>query len=273
MMFTRLIQELKIRRCSPSTCKVYLHYNQAFLIFIKKQPIEVTKQDIRDYLEYLADKRLSGATMRLAFNSLLFYYRNVLQTNIMFGIKIPKGDQKITVALTKEEITKLINAINNPKHRLLIELIYGSGLRVSEAIKIKYKNILIDEKILIIISGKGRKDRKTIISDKFINSLKEESDENSFLFPGRNGHLTIRSVQIILKNAAKKAKIKKHVYPHLLRHSFATHMDESGIKTRHLKKILGHKSQKTTDGYIYDSGKELKGIKSPHDELENQNEN
>lgn len=266
-MFKRLIQELKIRRCSPRTIKAYLHYNQAFLKFCKKQPSEIIRQDVRDYLEHLADQGRAGDTMRLAFNSLLFNYRDVLQTQIMLGIKIPKRDQKITVALTKDEVVKLISVINNQKHKLLIELIYGSGLRASEAIKIKYKNILIAEKILVVRSGKGRKDRKTIISDKFIDGLKEETDDEAYLFPGRNGHLTIRSVQQILKNAAKKAKLRKNVYPHLLRHSFATHLDEDGVKSRHLKKILGHKDQKTTDGYIYDSGKELKEIKSPGDYL------
>ncbi|PIN76453.1 integrase [Candidatus Woesearchaeota archaeon CG10_big_fil_rev_8_21_14_0_10_36_11] len=267
MSFQRLQQELKIRRCSPRTTKVYVHYNTAFLKFCKKCSHEVNRQDVRNYLEHLADKRCSGATMRLAFNALLFYYRNILQTNIMYGITIPKRDQKITVALTKEEVIRLINVITNPKHKLLIELIYGSGLRASEAVKIKYKNILVNEKILIIRSGKGRKDRKTIISDKFIKSLNEENNADTYIFPGRKGHLTIRSIQAILKQAAQKAGIKKNVYPHLLRHSFATHLDENGVKTRHLKKILGHKDQKTTDGYIYDSGKELKSITSPYDTI------
>jgi integrase/recombinase XerD len=265
MTFQRLRQELKIRRCSPRTIKVYLHYNTAFLQFCRKRPHKIRRQDVRNYLENLADKRCSGATMRLAFNALLFYYRNVLQTNIMYGIKIPKADQKITVALTKEEVNKLISVIKNPKHKLLVELIYGSGLRVSEAVKIKYENIFVDEKVLVVRSGKGRKDRKTIISNKFIQEFKEQTNQEAYLFPGRQGHLTIRSVQQILKQAARKIKLKKRVYPHLLRHSFATHLDAAGVKTRHLKKIMGHKSKKTTEGYIYDSGKELKGIKSPLD--------
>ena len=265
MSFQRLQQELKIRRYSPRTIEVYLHYNADFLKFCRKSFHEVSRDDVRNYLEHLADKRRSGSTMRLSFNALLFYYRNVLQTNIMYGIRIPKGDQKVTVALTKEEVHKLIEAIKNPKHKLLIELIYGSGLRASEAVKIKYRNILVDEKILIVRAGKGRKDRKTILSDKFILDLKEEKDSDTYVFPGRNGHLTTESVQQILKIAAKRAKIKKHVYPHLLRHSFTTHLDEDGVKPRHLRKILGHKDQKTTDGYIYDSGKEIKNIKSPLD--------
>jgi integrase/recombinase XerD len=264
MSFQRLQQEMKIRRYSIRTIKAYLFHNTNFLKFCKNH--EVSKQDVRDYLEHLADKRLSGATMRQAYNALLFYFRDVIDTNIMYGIKIPKQDQKITVALTKEEVNKLINVLTNPKHKLLIELIYGSGLRSSEAVKIKYQDILIDEKILVIRSGKGRKDRKTILSDKFIKDIKGDNPE-SYLFPGRNGHLTTRSVQQIIKQAAKRSKLEKHVYPHLLRHSFATHLDENQVKTRHIQKILGHKDQKTTNSYIHDSGKELKNIKSPHDNL------
>ncbi len=258
-------QELKIRRCSQRTAKAYLYHNEKFLAFCRKQPSEVSRENVRSYLESLVDKKLSGATMRQAYNAFLFYYRDILQTTIMCGIKIPKRDQKITVSLTKEEVSRLFDVIKNPKHKLLLELIYGSGLRVSEAVKVKFKDIFPDERILLVRAGKGRKDRKTIISEKFIKNLKEQNDSEAYLFPGRNGHLTTRSVQQILKQAAKRAKLRKNVYPHLLRHSFATHLDENGVKPRHIKKILGHKDQKTTDGYIYDSGKELKEIRSPSD--------
>ena len=267
MGFQRLQQELKIRRYSSRTAKSYLYFNHDFLRFCKKCTHKVCCQDVRDYLEHLADKGMAGETMRLACNSLQFFYRDVLQTNIMHGIKLPKGNQKITVSLTKEEVSKLINAVNNPKHRLLVELIYGSGLRVSEAVRIKRKDILNDERTLVVRAGKGGKDRKTILSEKFVQALNEMDDPGAYLFPGRKGHLSIRSVQQILKRAAKRSKLTKNVYPHLLRHSFATHLDQSGVKTRHLKKMLGHKDQKTTDGYIYNSGKELRNIKSPHDYL------
>jgi integrase/recombinase XerD len=264
MTFERMIQELKIRRNSPRTIEVYLNYNKAFLKFIRKLHTQIERQDVRNYLEHLANKKRSGATMRLAFNALLFYYRTVLQRNIMYGIIIPKRDQKVTVALTKEEVSALLISITNPKHKLLIELIYGSGLRASEAVKVKWKDVFLDEKLVVVRSGKGKKDRKTILSNKFVNNVIERNPDE-YVFMGRNGHLTTRSVQEILKKAAKKAGLKKHVYPHLLRHSFATHLDEAEVKTRHLKKLLGHKDVKTTNNYIYDSGKELKNIKSPGD--------
>ncbi len=264
-MFEGLQQELKIRRYSQKTAKNYLHYNQKFLLFCKKEIDEVTTSDIRNYLEYLADKDSSASTMRAAYNALQFFYRDVLNTRLMENIKIPKNDYKVTVGLTKEEVNQLVNAINNPKHKLLLELIYASGVRAQEAVKIKIKDILAKEKVVVIRAGKGRRDRKTILSDKFVNSFKEQNDANAYLFPGRNGPLTTRSVQQIIKQAAKKAGITKRVYPHLLRHAFATHLFQNDVKTEHIQRLLGHKDKKTTEGYIQTQSKEALNIKSPHD--------
>ena len=268
MSFQRLQQELKIRRYSPKTMKAYFHYNQHFLTFCKKQSDAVTKDDVRNYLEYLADKNLSSSTMRLAYNSLLFYYSEILNVSVMNGIKIPKRDQKLTIGLTKEEVYMIINNIKNHKHRLLVELIYASGLRAQEAVKVKYKDILINEKLLVVRAGKGRKDRKTIISEKFIRSFQDQNNQEAYLFPGRKGHLTTRSVQQIIKQAVKKTNIKKRVYPHLIRHAFATHLHSNKTDVRYIQKLLGHKDSKTTEGYVSVSEDEIKKIKSPHDRIE-----
>jgi len=188
----------------------------------------------------------------------------------MESIKIPKQDQKITVGLTKDEVSKIIGSIGNPKHRLLIELIYASGVRAQEAVRFKIKDILTDEKLAVIRSGKGRKDRRTILSKQFIKDFKQylEKDGESYLFSGRKGHLTTRSVQQIIKTAVKKTGIKKRVYPHLLRHAFATHLHQNKTDVRYIQKLLGHKDQKTTQRYIQILDGELKEIESPHDCLE-----
>lgn len=264
-MFEGLQQELKIRRYSQKTAKNYLHYNKKCLSFCKKNVNEVTNQDVRNYLEYLADRNVSASTMRAAYNALQFFYRDVLNTRLMNNIKIPKNDYKLTVGLTKEEVNQLVNAINNPKHKLLLELIYASGVRAQEAVRIKVKDILAKENVVVIRAGKGRRDRKTILSDKFVNSFKEQNDSNAYLFPGRNGPLTTRSVQQIIKQAAKKAGITKRVYPHLLRHAFATHLFQNDVKTDHIQRLLGHKDKKTTECYISIHNDEVLNIKSPHD--------
>jgi len=266
-MFERLEQEIKIRRYSQKTAKSYLHYNEKFLSFCKKDVNKVTIDDFRNYLEYLAEKKVSASTMRLAFNSLQFFYKEVLKKDLMDNIKIPKNDYKVIVGLTKDEVNKLINAIKNPKHRLLLELIYCSGLRAKEAVNVKIKDVLVEEKVIVVRAGKGKKDRKSIISNKFIENFKELNNENNYLFSGRNGHLTTRSVQQIIKQAAKKAKINKRVYPHLIRHAFATHLFENDVKTEYIQRLLGHKDKKTTERYIAIHDKNVVNVKSPHDLL------
>jgi len=265
--FKRLEQEFKIRRYSKKTAKSYLHYNQKFLLFCKKNVNEVTVNDIRNYLEHLADRKVSASTMRLAHNGLKFYYDTILKTNLMDNIKIPKNDYKVTVGLTKDEVNKLIDAIKNPKHKLLLELIYCSGLRAKEAVNVKVNDILVNEKVVVVRSGKCRKGRKSILSDKFIESFNNFNDESSYLFSGRKGHLTIRSVQQIIKQAVKKAKINKRVYPHLIRHAFATHAFDNDVKTEHIQRLLGHKDKKTTERYIAVHEKDVVKVRSPHDLL------
>lgn len=269
--FTSLKREMKLRGYSKKTQDSYIHYNEKFILFCKKKPLEVTNSDIKDYIEYLIDKNLARATIRLAFNSLRFYYGVILGKSLMINMKAPKKSQKITQILTKEEISRLINVIKNPKHRLLVEFCYASGVRVSELVKFKVKDILFEEKIAIVRGGKGRKDRKVILSQRFLDDFRYELMGKSleeYLFPGRFGHLTTRSVQAILKTSAKKAKIKKNVHPHMLRHSFATHLVNDKVGIKYIQKILGHKNIKTTERYLHVSDQDIKSITSPHDKLE-----
>ncbi len=265
--FSELKQELKIRRYSQRTINSYVYFNEKFLTFYKKTAPEIQEKDVKNYLEHLINKNLSGDTIRLIYNALKFYYKEVLNKDIMDKIKIPKRDKKITVGLTKDEINKLISVVKNIKHKLLLELIYGSGLRASEAVNVKVKDILIDENIVIIKAAKGRKERKTILSDKFIENYKKINNTNSYLFPGRTGHLSTRTIQQIIKQATKKAKINKRTYPHLLRHAFATHLFENDVKTKYIQHLLGHKDKKTTEGYIQIRNKNILKVKSPRDLL------
>ncbi len=258
-------QELKIRGYSQKTIKAYLHYNEKFLLFCKKPALSITNQDIKDYIEYLMDKKLAKNTVRLAYNALQFYYTKFLGKKLMQNIKLPKRDQKTIICLTREEVNLLIDSIKNSKHKLLVELLYGSGLRVSEVVKLKVKDVLIDEKILIIRAGKGNKDRKVIISKKFLDNFPKYKNPESYLFPGRNTHLTIRSVQEILKKAANKSGTSKNIHHHLLRHSFATHLLNNEVDLRKIQKLLGHKNIKTTEKYLHISDKDIKNVKSPLD--------
>lgn len=134
-----LERELKIRGFSRKTIKVYLHYNKKFLIFARKSPKEIINEDIKRYLEFLANREVSNATLNLAINALKFYYTQVLKRKFFFDIKHPKKEKRLPVVLTKDEIRKMLEATKNLKHKLLMEIMYASGLRVSEVTKLKIK--------------------------------------------------------------------------------------------------------------------------------------
>ena len=271
-MLEKLETELKLRGFSDKTVKAYIFHNQAFLAFIKKDQDKITQDDIKTYLAYLmSEKQLKSTSINLTISALRFFYEEILKMKIFTDIKPPKIEKKIPNALTKEEVKRLINSINNQKHKLLVELLYASGLRVSEAVSIKLDDLNLDEGIGTIRSGKGKKDRHIIISQSLIpkikNYLETRKKQSEYLFPGWNGHISSRMAQKLVSDAAKQAGIKKRVYCHILRSSFATHLLENGVDIRKIQVLLGHSSISTTERYTKISTKQLKEIKSPLDDL------
>jgi len=193
---------------------------------------------------------------------------NVLGNNL--NLPNPKKNQTIPDILTIKEIKRLIEVTNNVKHKLIIKLLYGCGFRVSEIVDLKKEDVNFEEGLIHIKLGKGKKDRFVKIPESIRNELKSYCNISDFkiLFPSnRDGKLTTATIQAILKNAAKKAKIKKRVYPHLLRHSFATHLLEQGTDLRIIQKLLGHSSIKTTQIYTQISQASIKKVESPLDKI------
>jgi site-specific recombinase XerD len=265
--------ELRIRGASNRTIKSYVYNNQKFLEFIDKSSKSVTTNDIKKYLSYLKLKGITNNSLSQIIASLKFYYQNVLGRKIFYGIRYPSRERKLPTVLTKEEISRMIEATKNLKHRLMIKLTYGSGLRVSEVVKLKICDLDLDQGIIHVKCGKRRKDRNTIIPKNLIEELKlylkSKGDNNTYLFPGikENQHLSVRSVQKIVKNAAESAGIKKRVYVHALRHSFATHLLENGTDIKNIAELLGHNRLDTTLIYLHTSTEHLKNIRSPLDDL------
>lgn len=268
-----LERELKIRGFSRKTIKAYLYYNRKFLNYARKSPKEISNEDIKRYLEYLANRQVANATLNLAINALKFYYTRVLKRRFFFDIKHPKKEKRLPVVLTKDEIRRILEATKNLKHRLLMEIMYASGLRVSEVIKLKINDIDLEEGIIRVNLAKGRKDRQTILSKRATEDLKTfletRKDDNQYLFTGaqNKSYLSIRSAQKVVLQAAKLAGIKKDVSCHSLRHSFATHLLEKGVDIRYIQKLLGHKRLETTQIYTQVSTQKLKEIGSPLDDL------
>lgn len=269
-MLQKLETELKLRGFSQRTIKAYTFHNQKFIDFIKKEPNSIIEEDIKTYLAYLISERnISPASIALTKAALKFYYNDVLTKDIVKNIKTPKIVRKIPEVLTKEEVKKLIAAAENPRDKLLIEFMYSSGVRVSECINLKKKNIDIDKKEGWVRRGKGGKDRFILISDQIVGDLRGylSTVPGDYIFPGKKGPLSVRNVQKIIKKLACNANIKKRVYCHGLRHAFATHLLESGVDIRKIQELLAHSNIQTTQIYTKVSTEELKKVKSPLDML------
>ncbi|MBU3966891.1 MAG: tyrosine-type recombinase/integrase [Euryarchaeota archaeon] len=268
----KLETELKLRGFSRQTSKMYLFYNRKFLEFIKKSPDDIEVDDIREFLAYkMSDDSLSNSSIALIKASLKFLYADMLGKNLSL-VRTPKASKKLPVVLTRKEIKFLIENTVNPKHRLLIELLYSSGLRLSECINLKYTDLDINEGTGWVRLGKGSKDRLFIISEMFGKDLldyKEQSgaDGKGCIFTVNGRKMSPRGIQHAIKTAAKRAGLDKEVHVHTLRHSFATHLLENGVDIRKIQKLLGHSNLQTTQIYTQVSSEEIKKIKSPLDML------
>ncbi|MDP3104342.1 MAG: tyrosine-type recombinase/integrase [Candidatus Methanoperedens sp.] len=264
--------EIKLRGFSRQTAKMYLFYNRKFLDFTKKPPGEVDDEDIKEYLAHMmSDRSLSNASIALIKASLKFYYTEILGKNLT-RIKTPKASKKLPVVLSQKEIKYLIDNTENPKHRLLIELLYSTGLRLSECINLRYIDLDLNEGIGWVRLGKGSKDRIFIISEMFRKDLlkykESKNDEGKgYIFTVNGRKMSPRSIQHAIKISAKRAGIEKEVHVHTFRHSFATHLLENGVDIRKIQKLLGHSNLQTTQIYTQVSSEEIKKIKSPLDML------
>ena len=264
----RLETEIKILKLSHYTLRNYLDFNKQLLEHSKKKPEEIEKQDIKNFLaDKMSAKSPSSNIVFMA--AIKFAFSNLLGKDPTAGIKRPKKENKIPIVLSKEEITNLINSAGNQKSKFILQLLYSSGLRVSEIVSLKSSDIDLNENIGWVRKGKGRKDRMFILSQKLSKKIKKFLEKNSgweYLFSKKNP-LTTRNIQKIVQKAARKAGINKRVHPHTLRHSFATHLLDSGVDIRKIQELLGHSNISTTMIYAHVSATELKKIKSPLDNL------
>jgi len=199
-----------------------------------------------------------------------FFFLEVLKKPIALEeIPLMKKENKLPKVISKRKIKIIIEACENIKHKLIIKLLYSSGMRLSELLNLKRNDIDFDNDLILVRQGKGAKDRVTLLSPSLKNDLLKYYSNYEFktnnIFEGRNGKYTKKSVQKILERLGNKIGIKIH--PHMLRHSFATHLLEQGTDLRYIQKLLGHSSSKTTEIYTHVANNQLKNIKSPLDSL------
>ena len=267
----KLETELKISKNSLHTIRNYTDANKNLLNFCKKLPEKVTIDDVKAYMaEYLTERSSTSIIVFLA--ALKYAYSNIFQKDITAGIKRPRKEKRLPAVLTKDEVKSLFEVITNKKSKLMVTLLYAAGLRVSELTNLRTADMNFIEMIGHVKQGKGRKDRIFNIPENLLEDLNlhVESQKNlkqEFLFSGKKGALSPRTIQKIVSLASHKAEIQKNVHPHTLRHSFATHLLENGTDIRFIQELLGHADLSTTQLYSHVSKEQLKKIKSPLDSL------
>jgi len=216
---------------------------------------------------------ISESKQNLAINAIKFYYEQVLgQDRTIYDIQRPKRGKTLPGVLSMEDVYRLINAPKNIKHRAILHTIYSAGLRISEVINLRIKDIYSDAGYIFIKGAKGKKDRHTVLSDSVLKLLREYyvvAKPAYWLFEGQNGgKYSAKSIQNIFRRAQQETGVSPWSTPHTLRHSFATHMLENGENLRTIQALLGHGSSKTTEIYTHILQVSNKKTRSPLDILE-----
>jgi site-specific recombinase XerD len=269
----QLEAELRARKYSPKTMRSYIYYNSFLCRTLQKTPEEIRPDDITQFLAIIEkDREYSASSLNLAISGIKFFYSNVMKNEGISEPRRPRHDKRLPQVLSKEEIQKILALEKNPKHRLLLMLVYSSGLRVSEVVALKREHIDMSRKVIYIKRGKGRKDRCTLLSEKaacFLNEYYTFYGIQTWLFPGQpaTSPLTIRSAQHIFDNAVRRAAIPKKLSIHSLRHTFATHLLESGTDIRYIQSLLGHATLRTTERYTHIARRNVLSIQSPLDSI------
>ncbi|MDO9551405.1 site-specific tyrosine recombinase/integron integrase [Rhodonellum sp.] len=266
---------MRNRRYSESTIKNYTGGLGLFFRFVgNKNPEQITNEDLESFHKnYIIRRKYSASFQSLVINAVKLYFSNRLKRKLEpKEIERPKQPRLLPHVLSKGEVKTILQAHQNMKHRTMLSLIYACGLRRGELLNLKLTDIDSQRGMVRINQGKGGKDRMVPISAKVIGMLREYyhyGKPKEYLFEGAISGQTYSptSLQEVLKSAVKKSGIKKPVTLHWLRHSYATHLLESGTDLRFIQELLGHNSSKTTEIYTHVSQKSLQKIKSPFDDL------
>lgn len=263
----KLEDELRLRRYSPKTVKSYVSCVADYLRCKQNNFDSVDTDSIKEFLLTKIDKGMSSQTVNQNLQAINFFCWNVLKYHGKIDVRFAKTPSKLPVVLSRDEIQTILAAISNEKHNLMVALAYSGGLRVSEIIKLKIKDLNLPELTIHIKDAKGNKDRITILPEKLIGNIKKiilGKDMDNFVFSSeRGGKLTERTAQKVFENALHKTGIQKEATFHSLRHSFATHLLENGVDVRYVQELLGHANIRTTQIYTKVTNPMLRNIKSP----------
>lgn len=263
----KMEEELRLRKYSRRTRKIYLCCVGKYFEFLGGSFGEFSEEKMKEFLLIKEKTGVSGATLNLYLNAVKFFYKQVMNGEFLSRIKLAKRPKKLPVVLSREEVLRIIDSIGNKKHRLMVALAYGAGLRVSEVVAIRKCDVDLPRGLLHVKGGKGDKDRVTVFPEKLVNDIgyiMAVKDKNDYLFESeRGGRLCARSLQKVFEMALLRADVMKNATFHSLRHSFATHLLEDGVSIRYIQELLGHSSIKTTEVYTMVTSPAIMKIRSP----------
>ena len=269
----RFIRDLKIQNYSDHTITSYVSSISQIARYHDCCPSHLSVEQIKDYISHLRDLGRSWSTINLLISALNTFYIGTLgQPQKMEPISRPKKQSKIPNIFSPEEVTRLLKAVNNVKHRTFLMTMYAGGLRISEACKLKVIDVDSARMRIIVRNAKGHKDREVLLSKNLLKHLRvyyQKYRPDGYLFPGRDKSrpYSRTSARLIFARALKNAGLTKKATTHTLRHSFATHMMESGIDIRIVQSQLGHKSLRTTLQFCHLTDRSMAAVRSPFDDL------
>jgi site-specific recombinase XerD len=272
----RMIGDLKLRNFSETTIHTYTRIVEDFAVFFHRSPEKLGPEQVRQYLLHaMEEKKLAWSTYQVQRAALKFIYTKTLKRP-WFDLEIPKPKvkRKLPQVLSPEDIQQVLNATMNLKHRAIIATLYGAGLRRAEVRTLKVSDIDGQRMVIHVRDGKGHVPREVTLSPKLLEPFRiywRWRKPKDWLFPSacyRDRPINLSAIYIICENAAKAAGLKKTFNPHILRHSYATHLLEAGTDLRVIQLLLGHADLQTTARYLHVSKRTLSAIVSPLDNLQ-----
>ncbi len=263
----QLTRELQQRNYSPRTVEIYSNCLRYFFKWLWNNVSSISREKVIDFILHLQSKGKAPKTVNLYKEVIKFFCSQILKISIPLDIKLSKEPRKLPVVLSRFEIQRMLDVVENNKHKTLLSLAYGAWFRVSEIVHLRVGDINLDNFTIHIKWAKGQKDRITLLPDKIIEDVKLLMNDKSwsdFLFHSEQwAHITTRTAQHIFQHALQKSEIQKKASFHSLRHSFATHLLENGTDIRYIQSLLGHSSIKTTQIYTQVATHHLQHIQSP----------
>ena len=251
-----MLRELKIRFYLQNSRNNYRSNLQSFLRWFGGPPHAVTREHVRCYLEYLVDAGLDSSTISNHLSAIRTTFDKMCFREVTLGLATPRKPKRKPPVLSVQEIQRLLEATPSIRDKLCLGLMYATGMRVSEVVRLRYRDFDFDRGVITVWQGKGRADRVVTLPNSFRNLLVEleaQNDTQGFLFPGetKGKHISSRTAQRIMQRAVSVAGIQKAATPHILRHSFATHSFENGCDIRRIQRVLGHVNLETTTIYVH----------------------